>query len=114
MQRGQHTLKAGIEVRRVVISNYYSWDGTISYASMNDFAANKVDTVVVSGLNPARTMPKTEFVGYVQYECYIRPNLTVNLGLRYEFNTPDVEKYDRMAQLNTETFAYEIANVNGA
>jgi hypothetical protein len=31
-QQGQHTLKAGVEIRRVVISNYYSWDGTISYA----------------------------------------------------------------------------------
>ena len=46
-QRGAHTIKAGIEIRRVVISNYYSYDGTVSYASLANFAANIVDTVVV-------------------------------------------------------------------
>jgi len=102
MQRGQHTWKAGIEVRRVVISNYYSWDGTLSYASMSDFAANKVDTVVVSGLNPARTMPKTEFFGYVQDEWKIRPNLTVNLGLRYEFFNELSERYHRTLGFNIQ------------
>ncbi len=33
---------------------------------MNDFAANVVDSVVVSGLNPAVTDPKTEYFGFVQ------------------------------------------------
>ena len=103
MQRGRHTWKAGIEIRRLVISNYYSWDGTISYASMNDFAANKVDTVVVSGLNPARTMPKTEYFGYVQDEWKIRPNLTVNLGLRYEFFNELRERYDRTYGFNIQS-----------
>jgi Carboxypeptidase regulatory-like domain len=102
MQRGRHTWKAGIEIRRVVISNYYSWDGTISYASMSDFAANKVDTVVVSGLNPARTMPKTEYFGYVQDEWKIRPNLTVNLGLRYEFFNELGERYNRTYGFNIQ------------
>ena len=102
MQRGRHTWKAGVEVRRVVISNYYSWDGTISYASMSDFAANKVDTVVVSGLNPARTMPKTEFFGYVQDEWKILPNLTANIGLRYEFFNELSERYDRTLGFNIQ------------
>ena len=102
MQRGRHTWKAGIEIRRLVISNYYSWDGTISYASMADFAANKVDTVVVSGLNPARTMPKTEYFGYVQDEFKIRPNLSVNLGLRYEFFNELSERYNRTYGFNIQ------------
>jgi len=103
MQRGQHTWKAGFEIRRVVISNYYSWDGTISYASMSDFAANKVDTVVVSGLNPARTMPKTEAFGYIQDEWRVRPNFTVNLGLRYEFFNELSERYGRTYGFNIQT-----------
>jgi hypothetical protein len=101
-QSGRHTWKAGFEIRRVVISNYYSWDGTISYASMNDFAANKVDTVVVSGLNPAVTDPKTEAFGYIQDEWKIRPNLTLNLGLRYEFFNELSERYGRTYGFNIQ------------
>jgi len=106
MQRGAHTWKAGVEVRRVVISNYYSWDGTISYASMNDFAANKVDTVVVSGLNPAVTDPKTEFFGYVQDEWKIRPNFTANLGLRYEF-------FNELSEAHNRTLGFNIQDCGG-
>ena len=72
-------------MRRLVISNYYTFDGTTTYASLNDFAANKMDNIKVDGENPARTMPKTEFFGYVQDEWKIKPNFTATLGLRYEF-----------------------------
>ncbi|HEX3879773.1 MAG TPA: carboxypeptidase regulatory-like domain-containing protein [Bryobacteraceae bacterium] len=102
-QQGQHTLKAGIEIRRVVISNYYSWDGTISYATMNDFAANVADSVVVSGLNPAVTDPKTEYFGYVQDEWKIRPNLTMNAGLRYDFFNELSESHGRTYGFNIQT-----------
>jgi len=36
------------------------------------------------------------------------------MGLRYEYNTPDIEKQDRLAQLNVVTFKYELAGRNGA
>jgi len=101
-QRGSHTFKAGVEVRRVVISNYYTFDGTITYTSLANLAANKMDTINVSGENPARTMPKTQFFGYVQDEWKIKPNFTVNLGLRYEFYNELSERYNRTLGFNIQ------------
>jgi hypothetical protein len=105
-QRGRHTWKAGFEVRRVVISNYYTFDGTITYANLNDFVANKVDTIKVDGENPARTMPKTEFFWYVQDEWKIKPTFTATLGVRYEFYNELSERYDR-------TLGFNIAECGG-
>jgi hypothetical protein len=102
-QRGNHAIKAGIEIRRVVISNYYSYDGTISYANLANFAANIVDSVVVSGLNPAVTDPKTEYFGYVQDEWKLRPNLTINIGLRYDFFNELSEAHGRTYGFNLQT-----------
>jgi hypothetical protein len=102
-QRGAHTIKAGIEIRRVVISNYYSYDGTISYANVNNFAANIVDSVVVSGLNPAVTDPKTEYFGFVQDEWKVRRDLTVNAGLRYDFFNELSEGHGRSYGFNFQT-----------
>jgi Carboxypeptidase regulatory-like domain/TonB dependent receptor len=102
-QRGAHTIKAGIEIRRLVISNYYSYDGTISYASLANLAANIVDSVVVSGLNPAVTDPKTEYFGFVQDEWKIRPNLTINAGLRYDYFNELSEGHGRTYGFNFQT-----------
>jgi hypothetical protein len=101
--RGRHALKAGVEIRRVVISNYYSWDGTITYTSLNNFAANIVDSVVVSGLNPAVTDPKTEYFGYVQDEWKLKPNFTINIGLRYDIFNELSEGHGRTYGFNIQT-----------
>ncbi|MBV9084099.1 MAG: TonB-dependent receptor, partial [Acidobacteriaceae bacterium] len=43
---------------------------------------------------------ENQWFGYAQDEWKMRPNLTVVLGLRYEFFTPYAEKYGHMANLD--------------
>lgn len=98
--RGRHTWKAGAEIRRVVSSNYYTFDGTINYTSLANLVANRMDSIKVDGENPARTMEKIQYFGYVQDEWKIKPNLTMNIGVRYEFYNELTERYNRTLGFN--------------
>ncbi len=97
MLRGAHTLKAGIEIRRVqlIVHDFNLSDGTASYASLADFQNDKLNTLAGSGELPTKQMRKMEAFGYVQDEWKIRPNLTANIGLRYEFFNVFSEIHDR-------------------
>jgi hypothetical protein len=95
--RGPHTLKAGIEIRRVqlIVHDFNLSDGTASFASLSDFQNDRLNTVAGSGELPTKQMRKIEYFGYAQDEWKIRPNFTANLGLRYEFFNVFTEIHNR-------------------
>src|SRR5581483_8292906 len=83
--RGRHTIKAGVEVRRIQLNQGNTESGTITYASTAAFDANQVNTASLNGALPINGLRKTQFYGYVQDEVRLKPNLNINLGLRYTF-----------------------------
>jgi hypothetical protein len=95
--RGAHTLKAGIEIKRIqlIVHDFNLSDGTASYASLADFQNDKLNTLAGSGELPTKQMRKMEYFGYVQDEWKIKPNFTANIGLRYEFFNAFHELHNR-------------------
>jgi len=83
--QGRHLIKAGIEVRRIQMNQGSSSYGTISFNSLASFAANQSNKASITGEYPVNGLRKTDYFGYVQDEFKFRPNLTLNLGLRYSF-----------------------------
>jgi hypothetical protein len=89
--KGRHTLKAGVEIRRVQMNQGTGSSGTVVYAATptltatQAFAANVVSTATLTGTLPVNGLRKTQFFGYVQDEFKWRPNVTLNLGARYSF-----------------------------
>ncbi len=89
--RGRHTVKAGVEIRRVQLNQGNTEAGTITYSGISGgtaqdaFDANQVSKASLNGALPINGLRKMQYFGYLQDEFKILPNLTMNLGARYSF-----------------------------
>jgi carboxypeptidase family protein len=83
--KSRHTVKAGVEIRRIELNQGNTASGTVSFASVAAFAADQVSTATLTAALPINGLRKTQYYGYWQDEYKWLPNLTVNIGARYSF-----------------------------
>jgi hypothetical protein len=96
--RGNHALKFGVEVRPISLYNNQIGGTTYTYNSIGGFMANTPNQISFygdlsdlspfTGLSGIAHMKQTYYIGYAQDEWKIKPNLTLNYGLRYEYYEP--------------------------
>ena len=95
--RGRHTLKFGGEIRRAhvnVADPAYNNVG-VTFASRNDLLANKIDRVSIGSGDPVLGTRKWYYFAYVQDDFKVNSELTLNMGLRYEYYGVNSEVCDR-------------------
>jgi outer membrane receptor protein involved in Fe transport len=94
---GRRTIKAGVQFRRIQENKASpsSPNQTISFTSTNDFLNDLIDTDSYAGTVPVTGQRMTEDFGYILDEYQLRPNLTLNVGLRYEYYGVDHEVLGR-------------------
>lgn len=110
--KGNHTTKFGVEIRPNRIYTDRLGGTTYVFNSLTDFLANRAasiqylgdlsdPSVFNSGISGQRLAKSTYYIAYAQDQWKIRPNLTLNFGLRYEYYTPLKEANDGQVYFDT-------------
>ena len=99
MIRGRHTLKFGVDVRRIRLNNSGNTltTSSITFATNQDFINNVADSATYLQGEGVVGNRRTFYQGYVQDEYRVTPNLTLSMGLRYEFYSVAHEILNRSA-----------------
>ncbi len=119
--RDAHALKLGFEARKnehngindLLSRGSMTFSGALSGAGPGDLLLGLPSFGVQSQSDAVQTLRSTAVNFFVQDDWKIRPSLTLNLGLRYEYNTPPTDPTDRMSVLNLATGLISRAGTNG-
>lgn len=93
--RGNHSFRFGGEARRFYNNNFNLDTGTFTFANVNSFLAGNGNAFSVTLGDRSSAIIQNAFGFYVQDNYKARPNLTLELGLRYDWNMTPTERYNR-------------------
>ncbi len=110
---GNHTVKMGVEFRPITLYNDQLGGTTYTFGSVDAFLANNPTQIAFNGdlstlspftgLSGNAELHQTYYVGYIQDEWKLRPNLTMNYGFRYEYYRPLYEQRNKDVVFNIAT-----------
>jgi len=93
--KGRNTFKTGIEVRRVRLNQGITQDDSITFKNEDTILANQVDNFQFRSSWWSRGLRHTFVLPYFLDEWKVRPNLTLNMGIRWEYYAPITESHNR-------------------
>ena len=111
LSRGRHLVKLGGEIRHMehdgtldlLTRGSLSFSGQISRSGMSDLLLGLPSFTLRAQADNPQALRSTAYNVFIQDDWKVRPDLTLNLGLRHEYNTPATDPGDRMYTLDPST-----------
>ncbi len=111
---GNHYAKVGGEVRTIRMATDRIGGTTYTFANLNAFLANTPQSIQYlgnvsepsvfnGGATGERHTRQSYFIAYAQDEWRVRPDFTLNYGVRYDYYTPLTEADNLIVKFNIDT-----------
>ena len=109
--RGVHSIKIGGELRDLQLNGYievYSrgqidFTGALTNTGIGDLLLGLPSLDIQSHYTGPQTLRSKSWNGYFQDDWKVSRSLTLNLGVRYEYDSPATDPTNRMATFNFQT-----------
>lgn len=100
--KGRQQFKFGAQIVRNQANKAILFQGLLAFITLNDFAANRPLLAQTLG-QPRMGMRNTYNNFFVQDDIQLNSRLTLNLGLRYQYDTAPSESHGRIANFDPVT-----------
>jgi hypothetical protein len=105
VQKGRHYLKGGGEVRYYLSNGYnhlfsrgqITFQGAFTGDALADLLLGLPSVTILAINDNPQALRTHAYDLFLQDDWKFRQSLTLNLGLRYEYNSPPLDAHDRMA-----------------
>ncbi len=109
--RGAHTMKIGAELRDLQLNGYIEeytrgqidFSGALTGSGIGDLLLGLPTLGIQSRYTGPQTLRSKSWSGYFQDDWKINRELTLNVGLRYEYDSPATDPTNRMATFDFQT-----------
>lgn len=100
---GRHAMKFGAEFRQFLNNILRSSTGTFNFPTVADFIEGTANSFNITLGDQSTSVAQGALGFFVQDNYKVSSNLTLELGLRYEWNMTPTERYDRFIVFDPQT-----------
>jgi hypothetical protein len=100
---GRHNLKFGLQIRANQLNEALRQQQTYYFGSFSDLEHDNPFVLAKIGFPGSVGVTNSNWSGYVQDDWHVNSHLTLNLGLRYDYNTAWSERHDKIENFDIAT-----------
>ncbi len=109
--KGRHTITAGFNIEHFELNIVNNTNNTpsVSFTDITSLLTGNISSSSIFYGSTNRYYRLNQIGAFVQDNIKVTPNLTLNLGVRYDFDGPLTEKYGRLTNFHPDAYQYNSA-----